>query len=109
MYNVLTGKLIKVLPMMSGTGSKGQWVSRDFIIEYHDGSYTRKARFVCFGEEKVRLLEGLNIGEIIHVYFLYCSRELNGKWFDRAMVMKMERLMGEPSVGNDEDFSPDLP
>ena len=85
------GKLVKVLPPITGQGKSGEWKKQEFVIEL-DGSsaYTRKACLSTWGD-KVNV-ESLIEGSMLNVYFDIESREYQGKWFTNLTAWKVETL-----------------
>ncbi len=51
--------------------------------------------FKLFGEEKINLMNNLNEGDEINVFFNLSSREWNGKWFTYADAWKIEKSDSE--------------
>ena len=41
----ISGKLIKVLEPITGTGANGTWKKQSFVIEYASGQFPKKACF----------------------------------------------------------------
>lgn len=79
----IKGKVIAILPEMSGSGKNGEWKSHDFIIET-DGQYPKKVCLKCFNKPTPKL------NETVNVFFDVESREYNGKWFTNLNVWKFE-------------------
>ena len=89
----LTGKLIKILPLQTGTGKNGVWKKQEFIIET-SGQISRKVCFSLWGDkiDQARLGEG----EQFEVSFDLESREYNGRWYTEAKAWKAVRK-GKPA------------
>lgn len=79
----IKGKVIAILPEMSGSGKNGEWKSQDFVIET-DGQYPKKVCLKCFNKTVPKL------NEIVNVFFDPESREYNGRWFTNLNVWKFE-------------------
>ena len=47
----LVGKLIKVLPEVTGQGKNGPWNKQEFVIETLDGQYPKKVCLTAWGEK----------------------------------------------------------
>ncbi|MCX6282052.1 MAG: DUF3127 domain-containing protein [Bacteroidetes bacterium] len=84
----LTGKLIKILPLQTGTGKNGVWKKQEFVVETA-GQITRKVCFSLWGEkiDQARLSEG----EQFEISFDLESREYNGRWYTEAKAWKAVR------------------
>lgn len=74
------GKVYKVDDKIEGENSNGQpWVKQTLVIETADGSKERKLAFDFLGEDRVKLLEGLEVGDLVEVSFEIQSNEYNDK------------------------------
>lgn len=84
----LSGKVIAVLPVVTGTGKNGkEWKKADFVIEV-PGEYPKKVCFTMFGE-KVKYMP--KVGEQVSVQFEISSMESKGKWFTSINAWKVEK------------------
>jgi len=91
MDNTITGKLIQVLEVKSGTGKTGKdWKSQDFIIETN-AQYPTKVCLVAWNNI-VDSIQNLNIGSDITLHFNPESREFKGKWYTSLKVWKVELI-----------------
>jgi len=86
----IEGKLIKVLPEVSGQGSSGTWIKQLFVIETRE-QYPKKVCFTAWGD-KVDAVKRLEEGEDIKVSFNAESREFNEKWYTDLRAWKIEKL-----------------
>lgn len=76
----IKGKVIQVLPMQSGTSTKGEWKRQTVIVEYKDGSYTSKV--ALDNSNKAEAFSKLNVGdECTFKCNTPTSREYNGRWY----------------------------
>ena len=76
----ITGKFIKLLPTQEGDSSRGHWVRGGFVIETED-RYPQKIAFSLFGEDKVRMVQQLQLGAKLQVSFSPESREYQDRWY----------------------------
>ena len=85
----LTGKIIKVLPMQTGTGKNGTWKKQEYILETN-GQVSRKVCFNIWGDkiDQYKLTEGNDV----KVSFDLESREYNGKWYTDVKAWKVDWL-----------------
>ncbi len=84
----LQGKVILVMPIVSGTSKSGNaWQKQEFIIET-TGQYPKKVCFQLFGD---KVNEGPSIGDEVKVSFDPESREWNSKWFTQLNAWKIEK------------------
>jgi hypothetical protein len=79
----IKGKVILVADIKSGSSSKGEWTSQDFVIET-DGQFPKKVCLNCFKKPTPK------VGEMVNVFFEPESREYNGNWFTTLRVWKFE-------------------
>lgn len=90
----IVGKLISILPEVSGETSNGEWVRGGFILACDWGKSTTVA-LTLFGRERLEMLKGLTIGQVILAEYFPESHEYVGKWFTdlrctRIMVAKSQ-------------------
>ena len=76
----IEGKFIKTLQKVEGESEKGYWCRGGFVIETF-GDYPRKIAFSLFGEDRVKMTDGLTESQPVEVYFNPESREWGDKWF----------------------------
>jgi hypothetical protein len=85
----ITGKLILLLPEVSGESARGPWVRGGFVIET-DGDYPRKVAFTAFGEERVAMAKNIPMGTLVQVTFSPESREFNEKWYTDLRASRIQ-------------------
>jgi hypothetical protein len=83
----LSGKLIQVLPLLTGTGKNGTWLKQEIIIQTSD-EYPKKVCIAIWGD-KIKN-EILNVGNELTIDFEVESREFNGRWYTDVKAWKME-------------------
>lgn len=100
----LTGKVIAVLDLKSGSSKTGnEWKSQDFVIETDD-RFSKKVCFRLFGN---RVNDCPNVGDEVTVSFDAESREWNGKWFTQLNAWKVENNGGEEAQPASSDVAKD--
>lgn len=84
----ITGRVIKILEMQSGTGKNGEWRKRDFIIET-GGQYPKQVCITQWGDsiDQPSVQEGEEITASIDIQ----SREYNGRWYTDVKAWKVEK------------------
>ena len=85
----ITGKLIQLLPEVSGESARGPWIRGGFVIET-DGDYPRKVAFTAFGEERVAMAKNIPMGSPVQVTFTPESREFNEKWYTDLRASRIQ-------------------
>ena len=84
----ITGKVVAVLELQSGTSKKGsEWKKRDFVIETLDEKFPKKVCFTLFGD---RADACPSIDSVVNVAFDIDAHEYNGKWFNSINAWKVE-------------------
>lgn len=85
----ITGKLIQLLPDVSGESARGPWVKGGFVIET-EGDYPRKVAFITFGEERVAMAKNIPMGSPVQVTFNPESREYNERWYTDLRASRIQ-------------------
>lgn len=83
-------KIVKFLPVQSGTSARGQWSKQEFIVEYQDGNYPNQVCMNVWGQDKVNDLARYHEGDAVKVSFNLSSREFNGRYYNDIRVWKIE-------------------
>jgi hypothetical protein len=93
----LSGKLIKKLPEVTGTGKNGtNWIKQEFVLETQD-QYPKKICMSVWGD-KTQDLAPVQEGEIVKVQFNVESREYNERWYTEIRAYRLDRSGAAPSV-----------
>ncbi len=96
----ITGRLIKKLPVQSGTSTKGEWKKQEFVLETQE-NFPKKICMNVWGADKVDELAGYGEGEILKISVNIESREFNQRWYTDVRAWRVERQSdaGQPSRG----------
>ncbi|MFM6948622.1 MAG: DUF3127 domain-containing protein [Aquirufa sp.] len=98
----LSGKLIKKLPEVTGTGKTGtNWIKQDFVIETQD-QYPKKVCMNVWGD-KTQDLAAVSEGELIKVQFNVESREYNERWYTDIRAYRIDKVGAAQSGGQVPD------
>lgn len=100
----IAAKLIKILPLQTGTGRNGEWKRQDIIVETQE-QYPKK---ICIGiwGDKIEE-EKLKVDAMLQIDFDIESREYNEKWYTNLRAWKIELVNAEKSeLNNDWDLPP---
>ena len=98
----VTGKIIKILPLQTGTGKNGTWKKQEFILETA-AQITRKVCFSLWGDKIDQF--SLKESEDVEVYFDLESREFNNRWYTEAKAWKIvKKTAGQQKPPEEEDF-----
>ena len=90
----LVGKLVKILPEVTGQGKNGPWSKQDFVIETLDSQYPKKVCMTAWGE-KVNDLKQFADGDTLKATFSAESREYNGRWYTELRAFRIELAEGD--------------
>ena len=102
----LQGKVIVALPERSGTSSRGEWKSQEFVIETHE-SYPKKMVFNVFGAERLQRFN-VKVGQEVNVSFDIDAHEYNNRWFNSINAFDV-RLVDVTSNGQTQTASEQAP
>lgn len=86
----LTGKIIEVLELQTGTKKDGgTWQKQQYVLET-EGEYPKKVCFMVWGDN----VDKFNIqkGELVKVDLDIESREYNGRWYTDVKVWQCRKL-----------------
>src|SRR5688500_7965432 len=98
----LTGKLIQVMPVQTGTGKNGQWKKQEIILET-EGNYPKKVCVAIWGD-KINESQ-LKQGAMLKVSFVIVSMEYNWMWYSYVKAWKVENA----TAGAGNSTAPDFP
>lgn len=106
----IKGKIMKVLPELTGEGKNGPWVKRMFVIET-EGQYPKKVQISTFGDKlNVALIKE---GNDVNVFFELDSREFNERWYTDVRAWKIELAGGvantQTNQSNTSNFAQPTP
>ena len=94
----ITGKIIAVLPLQTGTGkNEKEWKKQEFVIETHD-QYPKKMCFNLWGDRIEQF--NIQINEELTVSFDVDCREWQGKWFNDIRAWKVDRISSAVNSDN---------
>ena len=103
------GKVLVVLPPVSGTSARGEWKKQEVVFE-QEGEFGRKV-CVSFWGDKATDAAGLREGDKVSVSANVESSEYNGRWFTEVRAWKMtKRTPAAPPLEQlpplDAEFAP---
>ena len=88
MASEIRGKFVSLLQSKSGTGTNGQWVIQEFLLETTD-QFPKKICFEAWND-KANIAKSITPGTEIQVAFNPESREYNGRWYTSLKVWKID-------------------
>lgn len=103
----ITGKIVNVLPTLSGQGKNGEWVKNSFVIEWQDNGYKQLLCLEVVGADKFeKMKNAVKVGYEVLCKFSVSSREWNGKYFTTAQCFYCANVGGQQhTVNNDPSHS----
>lgn len=84
----ISGKVIAILPEISGENERGEWVRSGMVIETLE-SPSAKVAFSTFGKKRTAQIKQLTLGEVIVVKYSPESREYMGKWYSELRLTEI--------------------
>jgi hypothetical protein len=86
----VTGKIVQMLDLQSGTSARGDWKKQDFILETED-QYPRKICISLWGD-RINDIAGVQVGkDLITASVSLESREFNGRWYTDVRAWRIQR------------------
>ena len=86
----LVGTIINILPVVSGTSAKGEWVKQEYVLSIENEQYPRSVCFQIFGQDKINAI-GLQINERVRVHLDISTNEYNGRFYNTISCWKVDR------------------
>ena len=83
----LTGKIHRVLPLVTGEGKNGTWRKQEFILETND-QYPKQICISAWGDKIDENI--IKAGVAVTVSVDIESREYNGRWYTDVKAWKFD-------------------
>lgn len=101
----ISGTIIKMLPLQSGSGKNGEWKKQDFVIET-GSQYPKKVCITMWGDkiDQFALSEGQQITASIEIE----SREFNGRWYTDVKVWRVQKQEEQSTAPGSDGSSPEV-
>ena len=81
------GKVIEILPTVSGENERGEWSRAGFVVESY-GEYPVQLAMELHNDNIQRLMPPINA--VVRAHFSVSSRKALDKWFTSARCFKVE-------------------
>ena len=103
----ISGKVVQVLPIQSGTSKAGNpWQRQEFILE-QGGQYPRKVCISLFGDNVAKIPQ---VGQDVMVSVDIDSREFNGRWYTEIkawnIVYQPAQQVAQPAYQQPPAYQP---
>lgn len=77
----VTGRIVAKCDVISGESSNGQpWSKQTVVVEYN-AEYHKQAAIEFFGEDKVKKLESVKVGDMVTADFGVESHAYGDRWY----------------------------
>lgn len=94
----ISGKLIKKLNEVTGTGKNGtNWIKQEFVIETQE-QYPKKVCLAAWGDRTQDLAQA-QLGDTLKLQFSPESREYNERWYTELRAYRIEKADGGGQSG----------
>lgn len=84
----ITGKVTRILPVISGENDNGEWFRGGFVI-VTIGEVSRMMAFNVFGKRRLDTIADVKVGDTVLVDYYAESREFQLKWYSDLMATKV--------------------
>lgn len=84
----LTGKVIETKTRKGVSKAGKEWKSKQIIMEYQEGNYTKTIAFELFGDNNIDS-NPVKKGQVVTVDFSVESREYNGNYYTSANAWRI--------------------
>lgn len=99
----LVGTITNILPPVSGTSAKGEWVRQEFILSVENEQYPRSVCFQIFGKDRIDEA-ALQLNERVRVHLDINTNEYNGKFYNTINCWKVDRNNQQGVQGNPVNY-----
>lgn len=93
----VTGKIIGILPEISGEKDGREWKKGGFVVVTSDDN-PKTVALQLFGETKLNWLTPLQIGQTIVADYYPESREYGGKWYTDLQCTRIYTVQRQSSA-----------
>ena len=94
----ISGRVITILPVVSGENERGEWQRGGVVIETLESPSTKLA-LSTFGKRRTEQILQLTLGEVVVVSYSPESREFMGKWYTELRLTEVLTL-AKQATGN---------
>jgi hypothetical protein len=100
----VTGRIIKIMPEVTGQGKNGTWKKQEFVVETAE-QFPKKICMSVWGE-KSDALKNFKLGEYVKASINIESREFNERWYTdiRAWRLQASTASDSSAGGQNEEY-----
>tara|TARA_R110002020_G_scaffold240290_3_gene453037 strand:+ start:1447 stop:1785 length:339 start_codon:yes stop_codon:yes gene_type:complete len=100
----IKGKLIKKLEVESGTSKSGkEWISQTCLVDM-GGEFNNIVAIKCFGEDKIKQMNKLEIDMTVNISCNVYSREYKGKYYNQIDGYWFANQTNNPEAKTNGEF-----
>ncbi|MDD3738015.1 MAG: DUF3127 domain-containing protein [Lentimicrobiaceae bacterium] len=104
----ITGRIVKILPLLTGEGKNGPWKKQEFVVETNlESQYPKKICFSMWGDRIDQ--SPLNENENVKVFFDIESREYNERWYTDCRAWRVDKVQNTPTASEMQSQIPTDP
>ncbi|MGB4654112.1 MAG: DUF3127 domain-containing protein [Bacteroidales bacterium] len=104
----ITGRIVKILPLLTGEGKNGPWKKQEFVVETNlESQYPKKICFSMWGDRIDQ--SPINENENVKVFFDIESREYNERWYTDCRAWRVDKLVSKPAASETQSQVPTDP
>ena len=92
----VSGKVITILPVISGENERGEWQRGGVVIETLEAPSVKLA-LSTFGQRRTQIIQQLTLGEVIVATYIPESREFMGKWYTELRLSEVLTTAKNPA------------
>jgi len=105
----IKGKISHILPLETGISKAGkEWKKQDVILKQFD-KFETDVCITSFGDESLKKLNGLTVGDTVEVSVNIKSNEFNGKYFTSVNAWRWNNKNSESNEGFATSDDNDMP
>ena len=94
----IVGTLIKKLDLETGTSKAGkEWQKQICLVETYS-KFNPLVAIECFGEDKIKEMNKLEVGMVVAIACNIYSEEWNGKYFNKIRGFRFTNQTDNPEV-----------
>jgi hypothetical protein len=102
----ISGKIIQIMPELTGNGRNGQWRKQEYILETV-GNYPKKVCLTVWGDSIDQF--GIQQGDQVNASIDIESREYNGRWYTDVKAWKIEKAVSSNTHEKSQNGGQEMP
>ena len=100
----ITGKLVKKLEQQAGTSKAGKpWIKQICLVET-DAKFNPFVAIECFGEDKIKQMNKLEVGMTVSILCNIYSEEWKGEYYNKIKGYLFTNQSDNPEINKAEEL-----